>query len=467
MLINISTTHYPATDLGYLLHKHPDKYQVVDLSIGKAHIFYPEKSDERTTISLLLDIDAIEMIRNSKNAGNQNFALEHYVNDRPYVISSLMSTALTKSFSTAMSGRCKDKPELVDKALPLEALLAVIPVLKGGEALVRRLFEPLGYEVTVKQLMLDEQFPDWGMSKYFTIQLKNTITIQHFLNQLFVLIPVLDQSKHYYVGKEEIEKLMRKGIGWLNEHPAKDEIVKRYFIKSGALSRQALERLEEVEGDSAAEQPQEEPALVRQRRESLHDKRLQAAEDQLLASGAQRVLDLGCGEGKLLRRLLKYGQFTEILGMDVSYDELLKAKNRLHYDDLSPKQKDRIQLIQGSLTYRDKRLEGYDAAAVIEVIEHLELERLKAFERVLFEFIHPKTIVLTTPNQEFNAYWESLDSDAMRHHDHRFEWTRKEFEDWAKEMAGRFGYVFEIFPVGDSVENLGSPSQMAVFTYGN
>jgi 3' terminal RNA ribose 2'-O-methyltransferase Hen1 len=153
--------------------------------------------------------------------------------------------------------------------------------------------------------------------------------------------------------------------------------------------------------------------------------------------------------------------------MDVSYNELIKAKERLHFEEMSPKQKERIKLFQGSLTYIDQRLEGFDAAAVVEVIEHLDLNRLKAFERVLFEFAKPKTVVLTTPNKEYNVMWDQLGSEEMRHDDHRFEWTRNEFSEWSNKIAVAFNYKVELFPIGDEVENVGAPSQMAIFTYGN
>lgn len=124
MLLNITTTHQPATDLGYLLHKHPDKLQSVDLSVGKAHIFYPECTPEKTTVSLLLEIDSVEMVRGNNN---NDFVLAEYVNDRPYVASSLLSVALAKAFSSALNGKCKDKPELVTEKLPFEVTIAVLP----------------------------------------------------------------------------------------------------------------------------------------------------------------------------------------------------------------------------------------------------------------------------------------------------------------------------------------------------
>lgn len=467
MILNITTTHKPATDLGYLLHKHPDKFQTLELSVGKAHVFYPEKSEEKTTVSVLLDIDPIDMVRGARNLGGDGFALGHYVNDRPYVASSFMSVALSKAFSSAMNGKCKDKPELVDVKLPFEVTIAVIPAPKGGEILIRKFFEPLGYKVELIRHQLDSKFPEWGDSKYFTLKLNHTITTKELLSHLYVLIPTLDNDKHYFVSENEIEKLLQKGEGWLKEHPEKEQIIRRYLINLNSLSRIALERLSEGEEIGDLSDELIEKTEKQKRKETLHDKRIKLVAEKITESGAERVLDLGCGEGKLIRQLIKQKQFSEIVGMDVSYNELIKAKERLHFEEMSPKQKERINLFQGSLTYKDQRLEGFDAAAVVEVIEHLDLNRLIAFERVLFEFAKPKTVVLTTPNQEFNVIWDKLDSEDMRHDDHRFEWTRKEFSEWSNKIGEIYNYKVELFPIGEEVENIGAPSQMAIFTYGN
>jgi 3' terminal RNA ribose 2'-O-methyltransferase Hen1 len=467
MILNISTTHNPATDLGYLLHKHPDKFQTLELSVGKAHVFYPEKGAERTTVCLLLDIDPIDMVRGAKKIGGDGFSLGHYVNDRPYVVSSFMSVALSKAFSSAMNGRCKDKPELVDIKLPFEVTIAVTPAPKGGANMIRKFFEPLGYEVELISHQLDSKFPEWGNSNYFTLKLKHTLTTKELLSHLYVLIPTLDNDKHYFVSDNEIEKLLQKGEGWLKEHPEKEQIVRRYLINLNSLSRQAIERLSEGEKIDEFHDELVVKTEKQKRKETLHDKRINLVSEKIVESGAKRVLDLGCGEGKLIRQLIKQKQISEIVGMDVSYQELLKAKERLHFEEMSPKQKERIKLFQGSLTYKDQRLEGFDAAAVVEVIEHLDLSRLNAFERVLFEFAKPKTVILTTPNQEFNVMWEKLDAEEMRHDDHRFEWTRREFSEWSNKIGEKYNYKVALLPIGDEVENIGAPSQMAIFTYGN
>ncbi|MCP5495183.1 MAG: 3' terminal RNA ribose 2'-O-methyltransferase Hen1 [Leptospiraceae bacterium] len=465
MLLSITTTHKPATDLGYLLHKHPDKFQTLDLSVGKAYVFYPEKGVEKTTISLLLGIDPIGMLRNLRNSGGEGFALGHYVNDRPYVASSFMSVAIARAFSTAMNGNCKDKPELVDTKLPFEVFLSVVPAPKGGETLIRKLFEPLGYEVDLTRLGLDSKFPEWGDSKYYSLKLKNVITTKELLSHLYVLIPTLDNDKHYFVSEAEIEKLLQKGEGWLKGHPEKEQISKRYLVNLNSLYKKALERLSDGEEEERIEDEWIEK-IQQKKKETLQETRIKYVVEKLVESGAERILDLGCGEGKLIQQLLKQKQFSEIVGMDVSYNELLKAKERLHFIEIHSKQKERVRLIQGSLTYKDKRLEGFDVAAVVEVIEHLDLDRLKSFERVLFEFAKPQMVVLTTPNREYNVMW-GMGLEDLRHSDHRFEWTRKEFSDWANAIAEKYRYRVEFFSIGEEVESIGSPSQMALFRHEN
>lgn len=442
------------------MHKHPGKLQSVEISSGKAHIFYPEASEQTCTVALLLDIDPIGLVRNARNSAG-NFALGHYVNDRPYVASSFMSVAIAKAFSTAMNGKCTQKPELVDVKLPFEVKISVLPAPKGGEILIRRLFQPLGYQLELQRYELDPRFSEWGQSRYFTLTLKGEKTVQELLKHLYVLIPVLDNDKHYWVSQGEVEKLLSKGEGWLNDHPEKEQIVKRYLRNIGNLTRTAMSQLTEEE--TAVSEEEEEKEVLAQKKENLHQKRLNQVLEELKASGAKRVVDLGCGEGKLLKLMLKEKQFEYILGVDVSFRELEKAKGKLHMDEMPPKQKERIALVQGALTYRDKRLAGYDAAAVVEVIEHLDPNRLKAFERTVFEFARPGTVVLTTPNQEYNALYETLDAGTFRHSDHRFEWTREEFRSWAERVASEHQYEVVIKPVGEEENKVGAPSQMAIF----
>jgi 3' terminal RNA ribose 2'-O-methyltransferase Hen1 len=243
MLLKITTTHTAATDLSYLLHKHPAKLQSVELSQGNAHIFYPHADDKLCTVALLLDIDPIGLVRKSGESGPDSFGLGHYVNDRPYVASSFMSVAITKAFSTAMNGKCEKRPELVEQVMPFDVTVSVIPASKGGEFLIRKLFEPLGYTVSLEQYILDAKFPEWGQSKYFTLKLKGNLKLKELLSHLYVLIPVLDNEKHYWVNQHEVEKLLQKGEGWLKGHPEKEQIIKRYLRNISGLAKNALARL--------------------------------------------------------------------------------------------------------------------------------------------------------------------------------------------------------------------------------
>jgi 3' terminal RNA ribose 2'-O-methyltransferase Hen1 len=466
MLLTISTTHRPATDLGFLLHKNPARAQSFDLSFGRAHVVYPEASDERCTAALILDIDPVGLVRGRRGPAGEGGLLTQYVNDRPYVASSFLSVALSNVFASAMAGRSKERPELAETAIPLEARIAVVPC-RSGETLLRRLFEPIGYTVTATKHPLDARAPEWGASRYFTVTLTAVHRVSDLLAHLYVLVPVLDDEKHYWVGDDEVDKLLRHGEGWLAAHPERALIARRYLKHRHSLVRDAIARLvaeEETpeDDDRTAARDAEENSL--ERPISLHEQRLELVRSVLRESGATAVLDLGCGEGRLLRRLLEERQFTRIVGMDVSYRSLEMAADRLELDRLPPKQRERISLLHGSLVYRDDRLQGFDGAAVVEVIEHLDPPRLAAFERVAFEFARPRVIVLTTPNAEYNVVWESLPAGQFRHRDHRFEWTRAEFEQWAARVADRFRYTVRFAPVGPAHPDVGSPTQMAVFT---
>src|SRR5579872_3548539 len=463
MYLTITTTHTPATDLGYLLHKRPGKLHSLSLSFGQAHVFYPEATEARCTAALLLDLDPVDLVRKPGGPSGEGGLLDQYVNDRPYVSSSFTSVALARAFGTALGGRSKTKQDLADAELPLEIRIAVLPC-RGGEAFLRRLFEPLGYAVAANRHPLDEKFPEWGESRYWTVTLSAKKRLQDVLQHLYVLLPVLDDDKHYWVGKDEVEKLLRRGEGWLATHPEREEITRRYLKHQHRLMREALARLteEEEDPDEVAEQHATEE-IVLEERISLNQQRLGSVLAALRQSGAKRVLDLGCGEGRLLSMLLADNSFSEITGVDVSPRVLERAAERLRLDSLPPRKRERLKLLQGSLMYKDARLAGYDAAAVVEVVEHLDPPRLAAFERVLFEHARPATIVMTTPNREYNAKFETMPAGTFRHRDHRFEWTRAEFQGWASGVSSHYAYDVAFLPIGDEDLALGPPTQMAIF----
>ncbi|GHE78237.1 3' terminal RNA ribose 2'-O-methyltransferase Hen1 [Streptomyces spiralis] len=516
MFLTITTTgtpERPATDMGFLLHKHPGRAQAFSTSHGTAHVFYPEADDRRCTAALLLEVDPVALVRRGRGKGRggaPDAALAQYVNDRPYAASSLLAVALSGVFSSAMRGVCNARPERAGQPLPLCIEVPVLPARGGAEGarrcrederaearraehgrpldtgcsapeaepikhsgveLVRRLFEPLGWAVTAEPVALDAEFPEWGDSRYVRLVLESdTLTLAEALRHLYVLLPVLDDAKHYWVSSDEVDKLLRAGEGWLPEHPEQKLITSRYLSRRWSLTRQAMERLElvrlaeaddsEVEDiDNAVEaetETEEKPTpLAVQRREAILD--------ALRESGAARVLDLGCGQGQLVQALLKDPRFTEIVGLDVSMRALTIAGRRLKLDRMGERQASRVRLLQGSLAYTDNRLKGYDAAVLSEVIEHLDLPRLPALEYAVFGSARPRTVLVTTPNVEYNVRWESLPAGHARHGDHRFEWTRDEFRAWATAVAERHGYDVAFRPVGPEDPEVGPPTQLAMF----
>lgn len=575
MLLTITSTHRPATDLGYLLHKRPGRLHTVDLAFGRGLMFYPEASEERCTFALVLDIDPVALVR---GRGRGEGLLDQYVNDRPYAASSQLSVAMAQGLRSALNGRSGERQALADSAIPLVATVEPCPV-RGDPGLIERLFGPLGYAIGVREIGADPipadalgahgegtagAAPRKTGAPYVALTLTKTTRLRDLLAHLYVLIPVLDRRKHYFVEQSEVEKLLAKGEGWLADHPARLLIVQRYLHHRRALTSELLRRLDEeaaeeedlVEaaaiasavvrdsplslplegggdeqsmqqsagiaaahavppspskaeehplhgfppspsqaesrgggdlggggdtpgdaGDTASrnapgvtdqteppEPPKDAAETAIERPMRLHETRLDAVATVLRDAGCRRVVDLGCGSGKLLKRLLAERQFTDIVGIDVSVRDLATASRRLRLERLPARQRERIRLLQGALTYRDRRIEGFDAAALVEVIEHLEPDRLPALERVVFECARPGLVVVTTPNVEYNVRFPGMQPGQMRHADHRFEWTRAEFRAWAEGVAGRFGYTLDIRPLGPEDAEVGAPSQMGVFT---
>ncbi|MFD9335551.1 3' terminal RNA ribose 2'-O-methyltransferase Hen1 [Streptomyces sp. NPDC060028] len=477
MFLTISTTgtaEHPATDLGFLLHKHPGKAQTFSTSHGTAHVFYPEATEQRCTAALLLEVDPVALVRRGQGKGRgqaPDAALAQYVNDRPYAASSLFAVALGGVLRSALKGQCTARPELPEQARPLRIEIPALPA-RGGAALVHRLFDPLGWaSVTVSPVVLDERFPEWGDSRYVRLVLEGELRLAEALRQLYVLLPVLDDAKHYWIAPDEVDKLLRAGDGWLAAHPENATITARYLARHKRLTQVALERLElvrlaEVDGSEVEELDNavDETKDTEERPVPLAVHRREAVLAALRAAGAARVLDLGCGQGQLVQALLKDPAYTEIVGMDVSVRALNTAARRLGLERMGERQRSRVRLLQGSLAYTDKRLAGYDAAVLSEVIEHLDVERLPALEYAVFGSARPRTVLVTTPNVEYNVRWETLPAGHVRHGDHRFEWTRAEFRTWAGRVAERYGYGVEFAPVGEDDPEVGPPTQMAVFT---
>lgn len=525
MLLTITATppdgaDWPATDLGFLLHKNPDRVQAFDVTYGKAHVFYPVAGPQECTAALLLEVDPIALVR-GRGRNSPDFALSQYVNDRPYAASSLLASALGNVFRTALRGRCDKRPELAETALPLRI---EVPTLMCREPeLALALFEPLGWTVTAEPVQLDPAFPEWGASRYTKLTLTGTLRLSEALSHLFVLLAALDGAKHYWVASDEVDKLVRVGEGWLGTHPMRAMIARRYLARRQPLVREALARLAEVDDvapevldnavgfeveqdsaneaesataaepentphpprgltsrqeegapgeyaqESAAVAPEvneSDPKLGRasDRKQSLATARRAAVLEALHEVDASRVLDLGCGEGALLRDLLQDKAFSEVVGIDVSARALQIAARKLRLDRLPERVRARLTLRQGALTYTDVRLAGYDAAVLMEVVEHVDPHRLPALEHAVFRAAHPRAVVVTTPNVEFNVRYETLEAGRFRHSDHRFEWTRAEFRDWAGRVAEAHGYEVRFKPVGEIDPELGPSTQLALFT---
>lgn len=469
MFLTLTSTAPNATDLGFLLHKHPERVQSFPLSVGTAHVFYPEASAQRCTVAVLLEVDPIGLVQGKRFRGDGS-VLAAYVNDRPYAASSMLAVALGRVFSTAMTGRCAARPDLEGVALPLQVHLPSVPS-HGGTALVERLFGPLGWQVQASGHALDPQIPQWGTSRYVDLHLTGTLPLDQALTHLYVLLPVLDGSKHYWVSGDEVDKLVRVGGAWLHQHPERDLITRRYLANQRSYVSDATERLAARDDcaneDSANEDPANENLVadvpVTGAPSPLAALRRAAVLGELTRADVHRIVDLGCGQGALLRELIADASFTEIVGVDVSARELARAAKRLNLDRLPDSQRARLTLLQSSVTYRDTRLAGYDAIVLMEVIEHLDSQRLPALERTVFGDAAPRFVVLTTPNAEYNVRFPGLAAGAMRHPDHRFEWTRTEFGRWAKQVARTYGYDVGHLPVGDDDPQVGPPTQMAVF----
>ncbi|QDP95682.1 3' terminal RNA ribose 2'-O-methyltransferase Hen1 [Microlunatus elymi] len=289
------------------------------------------------------------------------------------------------------------------------------------------------------------------------------------MRHLYVLLPVLGGRKHYWVGPDEVDKLLRAGAGWLPDHPERELIMNRYLAFRHGYVQDATDRLLGVDVGHLPKGPEPVEGPVTQPRRTLAQGRQGAVLELLIKSGARRVVDLGCGEGTLLLQLARDAQFVEILGADASPRALDRAERRLSEARLSERQRERIRLRQSSVTYRDPELAGFDAVVLMEVIEHLDQDRIPDLERTVFGAARPRAVIITTPNRDANTAFAGLADGGLRHRDHRFEWSRTEFARWADETAAAYGYDASLHGIdtdglADLNTALGAPTQAAVFT---
>lgn len=471
MLITLTCSTPRAPEIGYLLGKNPASVFTRPFSAGTVHVFYPEVADDRVTIALLVEIDPVGLVRGPAALTR----LDQYVNDRPYVASSLTSVAINTAFGSAMAGRAtREHAERLDERMRWEVSLPAVACDAGAD-LITRLFAPLGYTVAATRLPLDPTFPAWGEADLYSVRLEGEQTVQQALGHLYVLLPVLDNSKHYYVGADEADKLLAHGGAWLAAHPERELIARRYLRYKRPLVQSALARLAESDPALAPDAARADADVAATEADTptppdpvevalgLHEQRLNAVVAAVRAIGATSLADLGRGEGKLLARALAEPTLSRIFGMDVSTQALARAHRALHLDALPPTRRARITIAQGSLLYRDRRLEGFDAAALVEVVEHLDAPRLRAMERVVFQHARPRRVIVTTPNREYNVRWPAVGAQRLRHRDHRFEWTRAECQAWAEHVATTYGYRAACQELGPVDATLGAPSQLVIF----
>jgi 3' terminal RNA ribose 2'-O-methyltransferase Hen1 len=480
VLLTVTSTAPQADDLGHLLHKHPARVQSFDLSVGTAHVFYPRADAQVCTAALLLEVDPVGLVRGAASAAQ-------YVDERPYAASSLLAVAIGRVFGSALKGRCDARPELVDQPLPLELHLPAVP---GDPQLLHRLFGPLGWQVAAHAPLRDPQVPDWGDSPFVDLRLSGHQVLADALSHLYVLLPVLADDKHYWVGTDEVDKLLRAGGRWLAGHPERELITARALAHQRTLVGDATARLLALDGAEVAVQlvsadvgtdPSAEPtaelsasagpstaeapstARAPSTAVPLAVRRRSAILGVLHEVGAHRVVDLGCGEGRLLADLLADPAFSQVVGADVSTRALDRAERRLNLDRMPDSVRARLTLRQSSVTYADDELVGFDAIVLSEVVEHLDLDRLPALEATVLGHAAPQVVVLTTPNAEHNLRYPDLAHGGFRHADHRFEWSRSELADWAEAAAARYGYTVQLRGVGEDDPAVGPPTQLALF----
>ncbi|PZR70419.1 MAG: 3' terminal RNA ribose 2'-O-methyltransferase Hen1 [Chthoniobacterales bacterium] len=460
MLLTLTSTTSPARDLGFLLRKHPDRLQSFSLPFGNAQVFYPEADQGRCTAAMLLDIDPIGLVRGRVTATESGGLVDAYVNDRPYAASSFLSVAIARVLGAALGGR-SENPDLAAREMHLSSLIS--PLRFALDDFPARLFAPLGYDVAVASVSASD---DSVSKTYVSLTLSATTTVQKILTHVYVLVPVLDGDKHYWVGDAEVEKLFRFGQEWLPNHPERELITKRYLKRAPDLARAAVARLVELDDlvastASAEGRVEREEALERPLR--LQERRLGAVAAVIREAGVQSVADIGCGEGDLLAELARDSQIKRLIGVDVSVRELDRARSRLSRVQMQISLRERIELFQSSILYWDERLRGVEAIAFLEVIEHIDAGRLESLERIVFGEIKPKIVLVTTPNAEYNVLFPRLPAGKVRHTDHRFEWSQAQFAGWANRVAVLSGYNVRFAPIGDVDAAVGSPTQMAVF----
>lgn len=455
MQLAIKATGEGAKMLSFLLSKNPQNlYDRMEKGY-RVRLTYTVFSDSEVEALIFVTPDPVELVKNSPDT----YEITQYINDREFVVSSIFCSNTRSALGTALNGRPKE--EYLDWAKhAFQLTIGFGPVATDlPDAAIKNLFEPLGYQTEIERGRADYNFQFKERSSARFINLQSKVTLQNALQHLFVLIPVLDDYRHYFIDEREIEKLERYGEGWLADHPLKELIIKR-TLRFRELIDQMVLNSHQTELINEAVTP--EPNISSQpvvRLNKLRYQRLVKIIEDLAAR--ESIVDFGAGEGKLSVRLGFIPGVKEILAVEPTEKEQLRALKRFSEasrkdDFIAPTP------VWGSLFYYDEQLCGKDVMILSEVIEHIDESRLPRVMDTILGSYKPQVLLITTPNAEYNPVYQM--EEGIRHKDHRFEWSRAEFAEWTYCLARNYAYEVQIDGIGEEAEGYGHPSQLAILT---
>ncbi|MCK1992095.1 3' terminal RNA ribose 2'-O-methyltransferase Hen1 [Peribacillus muralis] len=441
LTINASGNNVKA--ISYLLSKNPNNLYERKHKGHVVRLFYSTFTETEMEATIFVTPDPIELVKNTANS----YDITHYINDREFAVSSIFCSLIRSALGTALNGQPKEEhAEWVNHPFSFQFDFGpVVSTLSDNQ--LRELFEPIGYEVSITRPDIQYSFDMKDRSSTRTVSLKGLKTLQEGLRHLFVLIPVIDNYKHYYIDEKEIDKLERYGEGWLDDHPMRD------FIYRQSLRFKEVYSI--VENKKPEMKKDDKESKVR-----LNDLRYEKIFDTVSQMHPSSVVDFGSGEGKLSVRLGFIEGVKEILAVEPSQSATLKALGR--FDKVKDKEKFVIpKPLWGSLFYYDEELKNKDVIILCEVIEHIDEHRLPKVMDTILQDYQPRALILTTPNREYNEVYDM--EDALRHNDHRFEWTRAEFQQWCTARNHDDSYDLRFEGIGEEHVTQGCPTQMCVF----
>ena len=494
MYLTVKAAGPHAGMISHLLAKNPHNRYERNEKGARVRLIYSAFAEEKIEFTIFATPDPIDLVKGSPHS----YDITQYINDREFVVSSLFCSYIRPALGTALNGKPKaDYADWVEHVFPLEVTFG--PVASNlPDAVIESLFTALGYEADIERGAAEYTFDLKSRSSVRNIRVSGQATLQQMLRQLFILMPVLDDYKHYYIGTEEIDKLQRYGEGWLQDHPQQELIIKRALrfapliadyrkLAGDNVQKAAVNLLDTNTTDTDAntlQQPGNEQITTgitaSQQGEAdtlsssadvqetavppirLNELRYQAIVDQVSSLPRRRsVVDFGAGEGKLSVRLAGIEGVEQVYAVEPSAYAGLRALER--FGKLEREGQQIVpRLVTGSLFYRDDQWAGQDVIILCEVIEHINEHRLPQVMATLLDEYHPETLIMTTPNREYNAVYE-MEEQEIRHTDHRFEWTRAEWADHCQDWVSGRPYEVSLHGIGDISEIHGQPTQMAVF----